>query len=622
MMNLIESLVRESLPMPDHREIWDWAAENVDFGNMEAFKGTYNVENVPWTQEILRAFKNPRVRKICVMMPPQESGKTKAAEVCLSWRICERPAKMAFNAFTNVKAEQWSDTRWKQMVGDAEIRAACQAITSRLSHNRHNKKKRRIIFRDGSFLIIQGAELDANRQSDSVEVQINDECQLWLQPWMTQMHARTRAFKETHKILNIGLGGKIGSEWHQEFLNGNQGEWSHHCPSCDKLFQYRFNLRDPAGSNIHFDKTKVQIRTDGTLDFTEFRPTVYVTCPHCSHRIDYDPELLAHMNLESMRRGDGYVFKNPSAPPEVVSLHANAFAIGRRPWWAIVEPWIKATMGRSVFATSLLQQFITEELAEFWEERPQIIRKAVNSGDYTRREMADPKFWKDEWIRLMAIDNQRGAAGDIRHRWFVCRAFAKDGRSRLVDCGRINEWADLRKKQVELGVRDYTADLPGPWVVCDMQYKPQEVQEICARYKWYGMLGQDTEKFRHEKGTIFAPDQAQDFYFSDERTVDIGFGTIAGGRQVACYYLYSKQKIEDILATLRSGSSEPWEAPRDLEEFCPEYFEHINSHHQVMESTKKGEKLVWRGIGHAPDHLYDCETELVVLALMAGVYRR
>ena len=56
----------------------------------------------------------------------------------------------------------------------------------------------------------QGAELDANRQSDSVEVQINDECQLWLAPWLTQMHARTRAFRETCKILNIGLGGAKG----------------------------------------------------------------------------------------------------------------------------------------------------------------------------------------------------------------------------------------------------------------------------------------------------------------------------------------------------------------------------------------------------------------------------
>lgn len=622
MINLVEKLVRESLPLPDHREIREWAAANVDFGNMEAFKGPYNVENVPWTAEILRAFKDPRVRKISVVMPPQESGKTKAAEVCLSWRISENPAKCAFNAVTNVKALNWSDTRWKQMIGNDAIRPACRAVKDRLSDSRHDTQKRRIIFRDGSFLIIQGAEVDANRQSDSVEVQINDECQLWLQPWMTQMHARTRAFKDTAKILNIGLGGIIGSEWHQEFYAGNVGEWSHHCPACDKLFQYRFNLRDPKGSNIHFDKTKVQIKTDGTLDYTEFRPTVYATCPHCGVRIDYDEELIAKMNLDSMRRGDGYVYMNPKAPPELVSLHANSFAIGRRPWWQIVEPWIKATMGRSVYATSLIQQFITEELAEFWEERPNVTRKAVKTGDFTRQEMADPAFWKDEWIRLMGIDNQRGAQGDVPHRWFVARAFSRSGASRLIDCGRINEWADVRKKQQELKIPDYSPHLPGPWTGVDRQYQPQEVDEVCARYKWYGLMGQDTEKFTHEKGSFFAPNEPQDFYFSDEKTIDIGFGTVEGGRQAAPYYLYAKQKIEDILAALRGGQSESFEAPRDLEQFCPEYFEHINSHHQVMESTKSGDKLMWRGIGHTPDHLYDCETMLVVFALMAGVYRR
>ena len=610
-MNLVEQLVRESLPVPDRRPLEVWAAENVDFGNTEAYKGPYNVENVPQTRAILQAFQNPRVRKITAIMPPQESGKTKAAEVCMCWRVCNLPAKMAFNTTTNLKAANWADTRWRQMMG------ACKALENKFSDNRHDTSKRRIVWKDNSFLIIQGAETPGNRQSDSIEVQINDECQLWEQPWLTQMHGRLKAFRETGKVLQIGLGGNIGTEWHTDFLNGNQCEWSHHCPNCSKLFQYRFNLRSREGSNIHFDKSKIRTKQDGSLDFTEFRPTVHVTCHHCGVRIDYDEQKILRMN----RRGE-YVSMNKDASPENVSLHANAFAIGRRPWSEIIEPWIKATMGRSVFATSLLQQFITEELAEFWEERPIVVSKKVKQGDFTRREMRDPKFWPDEWIRLMAVDNQHGGRNDIPHRWFVCRAFARDGRSRLVDCGRINEWEDLRKKQHELGVPDWTPEMPGPWVVVDQQHDPAKVQEICARYRWFGLMGQDTDKFHHEKGTMFAPEEAQDFYFSDERTIDIGFGTRDGGRQIACYYLYSKQKIEDILARLRNGDAEDWQAPKDLEEFAPQYFEHINSHHQVMESSKSGDKLMWRGIGHTPDHLYDCETELVVLGLMAGVFKR
>lgn len=610
-MNFIEQLVRESLPVPDRREFYQWGAENVDFGNSEAFKGAYNVENVPWTRDVLRALKNPRKRKVSVVMPPQESGKTKMAELFLCARIVNEPAKMAFNAFNDVSVSRWAETRWPQMMN------CCPALKKKLSTNRHHTKTRRIIFPNGTFLIIQGAENEANRQSDSVEVQVNDECMLWLGTWLSEMHARTRAYKETCKILNIGLGGTIGSEWHQEFANGTQSEWSHHCPTCQQLFQYRFNLRDREGSNIHFDKRVVTYSSDQVWDFSRFAETVYVTCTNCGVRIDYDPHLLARMN----RRGQ-YVEMNPNGDPEIASFHANSFAIGRRPWAKILEGWIKATMGRSVFNTEQLKQFITAELAEFWEERPIIVRKSVATGDFTRREMKDPKFWPDEWIRLMSIDNQHGGKNDIPHRWFVCRAFARDGRSRLVDCGRINEWEEVRAKQLELGVLDPTPGRPGPWVVVDRQHDPAKVDEVCARYKWHGMMGQDTEKYRHEAGTMFAPEEAMDFYFSDERQIDIGFGTVDGGRQSAYYYLYAKQKIEEILSSLRNGSAESWEAPKDLAEFAPEYFEHINSHHQIMESTKNGEKLMWRGIGHTPDHMHDCEGMLTVLGLMAGVFKR
>lgn len=621
-MNLVEQLVRENLPMPDRRPVEQWASGDpehepqIDFGNLYAYKGPYAVENTPWTQAILQAWYNPRVRKCSSVMPPQESGKTLAAQVAIAERICRRPASLQFNTVTNVKAKTFADTKWRQ------TKQSCKAIEAKLTDNRHDETKTRIIFRDATYLMIQGIEVDANRQSDSVEGQVNDECQLWLTPWMSETHKRTDSYRDTRKILNLGLGGIKGSEWENEWLEGNQGEWSHHCPKCDKLFQYRFNLRDQKGSNVHFDKSKMVIKEGGELDFTEFDKTVHVSCPHCSHLMYYDKLRIKKMNLDAMRREDGYVYMNPSANPENVSLHVNAFAIGMRPWSEIIRPFIRATMGRSVFATSILQSFIQSDLAEFWEERPIVTRKTVALGDFTRREMKDPKFWKDEIFRVMSLDNQHGGMNDVPHRWFVCRAYASDGRSRLVDCGRINEWADIRKKQLELGVPDWSEQLPGPWVVCDRQHDPTKVDEQCALYKWYGMLGQDTPKFRHEKGSRYAPEEAQDFYFSDLRTIDIGFGTNTGQRQIAAYLLYSKQKIEDILAVLRNGSAESWEAPKDLEEFCPEYFTQINSHHQQMESTKNGDVLKWDRIGHTDDHLYDCETELVVCALMAGVYRR
>lgn len=594
---------------PDRREVWDWAAQHVDFGNNASFKGRYDVENVPWTREILRAFKNPYVREITVVMPPQESGKTKAAEVCLCWRAANVPAPMAFNPVTNVKAEQWSDTRWTQML------KACPKVAEKFSDNRHDNKKRRIIFRDGTFLIIQGAEVDANRQSDSVEVQVNDEVNLWERPWLTQMHNRLRAYQKTRKILNIGVGGEKGSEQHERFQAGNQLEWSHHCPECNGVFQYVFDHRSPK-CNIRFDLSKAVMHANGSLDLNEFAKTVHVVCPNCSRRIEWSEDLLLRMN-----RGGVFVAMNPDANPEIVSIHASSFAIGRRPWVEILRPWVRMNMRGGIFAQEILKEFITQELAEFWEDRPIAVSKDLKVGGYTRQEMLKPGGWSEEWIRVMTVDNQRGEKGDIPHRWFVARAFSRNGKSRLIDCGRINEWEGVREKQRELGIPEWTAERPGPWVVVDRAFNPTEVDEVCARMKWYGMLGQDTEEFIHGPRSEFA---GQRMLFTEPRMIDVGYGTAESGRTFAVYYLWSSQKVQDLLANLREGKGDQWDVPRDILDFCPEYADHLNSHRQVMELSQKTgvERRVWKKIGGWPDHLYDCESICVVLGMIAGVFKK
>ncbi len=606
-MSFVKKVYAAAFAPLDDRPIWEWAAEKIDFGNSEAFKGKYDVNNVPWTREILRAFKDPIVREITAVMPPQESGKTKAAEVCLSWRICNAPGKLAFNAMTNKKAEHWNATRWNQML------ECVNGIKDRYRNNRVEKTKARILFKDGTYLIIQGAEEPANRQSDSFEVQINDELHLWQRPWHKQMKTRLRAYKDTRKILNISVGGQKNSELDEAFLEGSQGEWSHHCPGCSKLFQYVFRNTSPK-CNIRFDLSKAILKDDGTLDLTEFEPTVRVVCPHCSLEMRYDEDRLAAMN-----RAGEYVWMNPAAPKDKVSLHVNSFALGRRPWVQILEPWVKLNLRGGVFARDLLENFVCEELAEMFEDRPVVVTREIRLGSYRRNEIALPGMWKDEFIRVGGVDNQRGQKGDVPHRWFNVRAFARDGRSRLVDCGRIDEWPAVQARMRALGVREWSEKLPGPWVVCDRRHNPVEVDEVCADFKWYGMMGSDQEEFLHSTRSIHA---GKRMLFTEERTIDIGFGEKDQGRKYAIYYLYSTTRLQDMLATLLAGKAEQFEVFSDIMDYCPEYATHLNSHRQKIETTKKGQdRRIWERIGGHPDHLRDCELQTLVCALMAGIYK-
>ncbi len=621
-MSYVRETLRSRYPVRVREEIWDWAHREVDFGTAKSFRGRYDVNNLPWTREILRAFRDPFVREETVLMPPQEGGKTTAAEVCLAWRIDQAPAPMAFNSVTNVKAKRWSETRWEQ------LQTYCPKLSERFSSNKNKKKKELVIFKDGTFLLIQGAEVPANRQSDSVEVQINDELQLWDTPWHGQMKTRTRAYRATRKILNLGLGSNVGSELHAAFVEGNQLEWCHHCPHCGRPFEYVFQYKHPK-NNVRFDLNTVVTHPDGRLDLTEFAKTIYTFCTweHCSEKILYDFDLWKKMNASGK-----YVARNPGADPQLVSIHVNSFALGLRPWSEILTPWVRLNLRGGIFNTEVLRDFITQELLEFWEDRPIVVNQEIRLGEYTSADVRRPPVfdaekkcvsgWKDEYIRLMACDNQRGAKGDIPHRWYVVRAFARDGRSRQVYCGRINEWPALKAKAVELGVPEWTIQRPGPWVVCDRRYDPVDVDDQCAAFKWYGTLGAEQEEFVHnEKGSPFEGKRMQ---FSEDRAIDVGYGTQKQGRRHAMYFLWSTQKVQDYLAALRGGKAEAWELPADLGTFCPEYVEHINSHRQQIQEwgKTKQEIRVWYKLSGWEDHLYDCESQLVVLAIRAGVFKR
>lgn len=615
MVNVGE-LIRKHAVVPDRREVWEWAGGSkpdhsdaaVNFGKTTSFRGPYDIANVIWTKEFLRACNNPYVREVTFIAPPQDSGKTKAAETYIAFRINTQPTNIAFNITTNVKAQKWSETRWDPML------KSVKGIKERFASSPHSKKRTRIIFRDGTFLLIQGAETADNRSSDSVEVQVNDEVALWERPWVKEMHERVNAYRDTCKKINISVGGTKGSELHERFLAGNQLEINHHCPKCSKLFEYVFDHRDPK-CNIRFDLTAAVLHADGRLDLREFEKTIYVECPDkaCGHRMTFNRERLAELNANHV-----YLPRNPDADPTIVSLHVNSFALGREPWVQILEPWVRLHIRGGIFASEVLKEFITKKLAEFWDEKPYVVTTEIKLASWRRSDVIKPRSWKEELFRIMCCDNQRGARGDIPHRWFGGVAFSASGTMRVFDAGRVNEWDDLRKKQIDLGIPDPTELAPGPWVLIDRRYDPVTVDEWCARFKWYGSMGAAQDEFLHPAYSPFAGTRQ---LFSEPRLIDIGFGSKEMGRTFATYHLWSSQRIQDLLAELRNAGKIEFAA--DSTEWAPELGTHMNSHKQFMEMDRKmNEVRVWKRIGDTPDHLYDIVSQAVAVGCMAGIYKR
>lgn len=612
--NEFAELLRAAIVVPDRREIWEWAGGTepdksdaaVNFGNTTSFKGTYDVENVPWTREFLRAIKDPNVRTIVFVAPPQDSGKTKAAEVAMSHRIVTDPCNIGFYTSTNVKAQQWAETRWEPMLNST------RGMAERFAEDENKKKVCRIIFKDGTYLVVQGAETEGNRASDSYEMVVCDEVYLYDRPWLREIFDRTNAYRTTCKRVLVSVGGDKGSELHEQFQAGNQGEWVHVCPGCGADLEYVFNTKDPR-CNIRFDVNAAVIHADGRLDLREFKKTVKVVCLSCKEEMGYDRERLAEMN----RKGGHYVFKNPGADPSTVSLHANAFALGREPWHEILEPWVRLHIRGGVFAKEILREFVIKKLADWWDDRPFMVSTELKLSNYIRNDVIRPGSWPEEVLRVMTVDNQKGKRGDVEHRWFLCVAFGRDGTCRIVDGGRENEWDALKQRQVELGIPDPTEARPGPFVGVDRRYDPVGVDDVCARFKWYGFMGTPQEEFVHPPWSPFAGTRQ---LFTEPRAIDIGFGTAEMGRRFSMYMNVASQKAQDLLDQLRKAGMVQF--PRDLNEWCPHMPEQMNSHRQIMEPTKfGGQKRIWVRIGDTPDHLYDCLVNAIVIGCIAGVYR-
>jgi hypothetical protein len=327
--------------------------------------------------------------------------------------------------------------------------------------------------------------------------------------------------------------------------------------------------------------------------------------------MNYDRERLRRQNLAGV-----YVAQNPGADPSIVSLHINAFAIGREPWVEILEPWVRMNVRGGVFAPEVLKEFIVKKLAEFWDEKPFVVASELKLAPWTRADVIRPKSWDEELFRIMACDNQRGRKGDVPHRIYGAGAFSRSGRLRVFDAGRVNEWSDLRKKQLELGIPDPTEEAPGPWVVVDRRYDPVEVDEWCARFKWYGSMGASQDEFVHPPYSPFAGSRQ---LFSEPRPIDVGFGTAETGRSFANYFLWSSNRIQDLLAQLRNAGL--IEFARDITEGVPDIATQMNSHRQFMETDRyMNERRVWKRIGDTPDHVYDIVSQMVVIGCMAGLF--
>ncbi len=613
-MNRLEQAWRLAFVVADQRGIAEWAKDNIKFGPASPFPGPYDADNLPHTKRILEAYEDPDVRKITVCGCPQESGKTVAAQVCMAWQEVNDPATMGFYTDNDTKASTFATTRWKQM------QDSCEALSERID----SATKKQTVFKDGSFILIRGAEAEGNRQSDTLRIVIMDEAWRYPAGWMSDIQNRTGSFHRTndYKIMSMGTGGVVGSDFHNEHWEGTREVFETPCPHCGEYHGFTWDIK--AGGVFRW--TEIE-KPEGGIDYKASGQTAYIECPHCKEAIHYD----ADERLKLNRRGR-WRATNPDADPSNVSLTIPIFAVGSD-WRKFVEQWLRAVKGNSIGRTEAMMKLIQHGLAEFWEDRAIIEKKDLPYGGYTREDMLTGR-WEREVVRIGTVDYQEGMRDDREHFWFAVRAYAENGDSRLVDCGRIDDSADVDARMEECGLVEVPLSRQQySRVFMDCAHKPNVVFDLCMRYSWMGIRGEDRDTKNHggqyihtiqkvKGGPVFKVFRN----YSELKWYATGIGTKRKRSEVmAPWFSVNNQGCEDILYEMRAGKALSWTVPDDIDEWCPEYADQINSHAKKNVSKNPAkEDYRWTLVGNSesnPDHLYDCEKYQVAAALRAGVLK-
>jgi phage terminase large subunit GpA-like protein len=571
----LDRSLRDVFAPVDTRQVWQWAEDEIVLSRRQTeTPGPYSTLLTPYVREPLACFSDPRVSDVTMCFGTQ-TAKSTILLIGMAWRMVNNPNPTLWVAPNENFVRSFSENRWQPMVDDCRKLAALKPE----NHNRYKTLEQQ--FRDCTVNFV-GSNSPANLASRPIGLLIMDETDKFAEPSSKEAGAvalaenRTKSFTNALRVKTSTPTTREGEIW-QAFLAGDQRYYYVPCPHCQhmqRLVWPRVKWADDA-----------KLEDGKTWNIERVKETAAYHCESCEQPIN------SGHKTKMLREGE-WRATNPNAPAGRRSYHLNS----------LYAPWRSCNFGElaAQFITSKvgllgLQDFINGALAEPWEEQMAEDERPINFGEYRLREpLADGE------VRMMGVDVQ------MDHYWFVCRAFAKDGSSRLVDEGRLQLWEDVEAKVAELGLD--TPRQVGParakLVAVDYGFRAQEVYDRCMANRWIPCKGEERAHYPIKLGEEI------------RRAASI----IRPFRKGWIHMLWSSQLTQDILEWLRSGQGPEWTVAGDVSD---SYKRQINAHKKVVKRNHLTgrETAYWTRIGKRDDHLLDCESMITALADFGGVFR-
>jgi hypothetical protein len=579
----LESAMFSALSRPPEMTVWEWLEEFATLTERESSEpGKFSTRSRPYVREPLDCFRDKRVTDLVLCFGTQV-GKTMTVMGGAAWKICNDPMNALWVMPNRDLAKSFSTNRWLPFVDQIE------PLRSQKPDDRHLYTKFEQIFSRASLNFV-GSNSAANLASRPCGLLLLDETDKFELKSDREAGAlqnaeeRTKSFAYPLRVKTSTPTTVHGEIW-REFQLGDQRYFHLPCPHCKSMIRLIW------GQVRWWDKEESESKTDGDWDEEKVRRNTFYRCQECEGKI-MDSQKTA------MLRAGEWIPTNTKGLIGRRSYHLNSLyaPLKECQWGILAVKWLQ-----SKSSLTRRQAFINSTLAEPYDDEAAVDDEPIAVKTYT------PTDLPEERIPIMTVDVQEN------HFWVVVRSWgnprATNGQeSWLLYADRAETPEEIEKIQADYGVA-------GKRVGLDMGHRPNMVSGLLVKNGWRGLWGSDKSGFIHTLGNgnrivrEYSPVQFRDPHLGTIHQSELN--------NKAMFVYWANDRIKDRLEVLRYSDPPRWHVHSNISK---EYVHQINSERRsIKESRQTGRKTYyWKQIRKA-NHLFDCESMQIVMALVGGV---
>jgi hypothetical protein len=587
----VERAAQTAWKPQDIRLPWEWMEDNIEVDRTSPMPGMWRSANSPWVKPLTEVLINKTVG-FCAVKCSAQSSKTQTILNCLLYTVDQDPGPSMYVMANKDDAQDFVRDRFEPSM------QRCQPVRDQLLR----ETKLGFTFRTMPLYFV-GAGSSGKLQGKPMKRLWLDEVRNYPPGAYETVLKRVTAFAKLAQVFVISTPGKVSDAVDRAFKRGDQRTFHFPCPQCGTMQQLRFEQLKAEHPETHLGVKWAEVpgaRENGAWNFQILGKAIRYQCCNemCKHLI---PDLPT--TRKAICRQGSFIPMNPKAEPCDVSFTWNALL----PWWVswagIVKEFIEARAALKDGKIDPMFTFITETLAESWEDRLGVVE------DYGFLEARKAPYdygekWAEETKRFMAADKQEKGG---EHYWYVIRAFGANGSSRLITHARCNTYAELEKARKDNNVSPINA-------MIDSGYMAQDVYRFAGANRWKVFKGEDKPYFLVTVQHPRNPDQTATVRQLWCRTQAIVYNAQTKMRIGALpLFLFSNPSSNDLLAEYMAGLVGDFTLPSGAEK---EYMRQVTGDVRKLRTDSKGQDFYeWHTVGD--NHYRDCERMILAAAIIS-----